>query len=79
MQGGVRGGGGVGGSNTPPPLDPNFFLLLPVRVVGHLRGYPYPVSGKLTQLFFFFLGGGKKNVSELLFVVPANVDSLSIS
>ena len=42
----VWGGGGGGGSNTP------LWICLFVREVGHLRGYPYPVSdGKLAQIF----------------------------
>ena len=37
---------GGGGSNTP------LWIRLFVREVGHLRGYPYPVSdGKLAQIF----------------------------
>ena len=46
--------GVLGGSNAPPP--PNYFVVvvasLLVREVGHVREYPYPMSGKLTQLFF---------------------------
>ena len=41
--------GCYGGSNTPFFPSP-----LLVREVGHVRGYPYPVYGKLKQLFFFF-------------------------
>ena len=55
----IRGGGGgetigkVGDiiSNVLPP-PPIFFLCLFVREVGCVRGYPNPVSGKLTQKFW---------------------------
>ena len=53
----MRGGGGglLGGTNTPPspPFGSRFcfyFYLLLIRQVGHVRGYPYSVSGKLIQL-----------------------------
>ena len=38
------------------------FLLACLSEVGHALGYPYPMSGKMTQLLCFFLGLKKKSV-----------------
>ena len=48
--------GGVRGIQTPPfgsggGKKKNMFSFMLVRIVGDLRGYPYPVYGKLEQKF----------------------------
>ena len=67
--GAYAGGGGGGvesmvlGGQTPPLWLYFLFACLLVIDVGHVRGYPYPVCGNLTQFFFF---SGRKKMCLLI-------------